>query len=198
MDIPEHESINGQSFKVTKVVDSNSFIIDCNYADYSPYERNGVAKHVKVKQQLSFSPYKAVLESDDSTYHDENLAMLDFCKLENSAWTAKLYKSYGSSDLDEFTQAIEDYEEKERFKKLAEAFNFGFDTSVGPLCAFLGGLVAQEIVKAITGKFTPIRQEMYIDVMELYNKDKSDEQDGEVDRYSSLTKVFGRAFVEKI
>ena len=27
-----------------------------------------------------------------------------------------------------------------------------------PLCAFLGGVVAQEALKALTGKFTPINQ----------------------------------------
>jgi len=27
-----------------------------------------------------------------------------------------------------------------------------------PLCAFLGGVVAQEALKALTGKFTPIHQ----------------------------------------
>ena len=63
---------------------------------------------------------------------------------------------------------IEDYEEKERFKNLAEAFKAGFYCAIGPLCAFIGGIVAQEIVKAITGKFMPIKQEMYLDIMELY------------------------------
>jgi len=27
-----------------------------------------------------------------------------------------------------------------------------------PLCAFLGGMVAQEALKALTGKFTPVNQ----------------------------------------
>ena len=34
--------------------------------------------------------------------------------------------------------------------------------------------MAQEIVKAITGKFMPIKQEMYLDVMELFNRDAND------------------------
>ena len=52
--------------------------------------------------------------------------------------------------------------------KLASAFDHGFDCSIGPLCAFLGGIVAQEIVKAITGKFSPIKQEIYLDIVELF------------------------------
>ena len=40
-----------------------------------------------------------------------------------------------------------------------------------PICAFLGGVVAQEVVKGITQKFMPIRQEMYFDAIELYQDD---------------------------
>ena len=42
--------------------------------------------------------------------------------------------------------------------------------SVNPVCAFIGGFVAQEIVKAITGKFTPISQWFYYDALELFPK----------------------------
>lgn len=36
-----------------------------------------------------------------------------------------------------------------------------------PLCAFIGGFVAQEIVKAMTNKYTPLNQTMYYDSSEL-------------------------------
>ena len=36
-----------------------------------------------------------------------------------------------------------------------------------PLAAFFGGFVAQEIVKAITGKFSPTNQFFYYDAMEV-------------------------------
>ena len=37
-----------------------------------------------------------------------------------------------------------------------------------PIAAFLGGVVSQEIVKAITQKFTPINQIFYYDCAELF------------------------------
>lgn len=36
-----------------------------------------------------------------------------------------------------------------------------------PLCAFQGGVVAQEVVKAITQKFSPIGQMFYYDALEV-------------------------------
>ena len=65
-------------------------------------------------------------------------------------------KKFKAKVLEEANK-IEDYEEKERFKNLEVAFSYGFNCSIGPLCAFAGGVVAQEIVKAITGKFMPIK-----------------------------------------
>ncbi len=40
--------------------------------------------------------------------------------------------------------------------------------SFPPLAAFLGGVVSQEIVKAITQKYMPIKQLFYYDCAELY------------------------------
>lgn len=37
----------------------------------------------------------------------------------------------------------------------------------GPLCAFFGGFTAQEVIKAITGKFSPTYQLFYYDAIEL-------------------------------
>lgn len=68
-------------------------------------------------------------------------------------------------------------------------FSHGFKCSIGPLCAFVGGVVAQEIVKAITGKFMPIKQEMYVDITELYEEPSTEDKAKAKEpksRYSSL------------
>jgi ubiquitin-activating enzyme E1 len=38
--------------------------------------------------------------------------------------------------------------------------------SLSPLCAAIGGIAGQEVIKGITGKFTPLRQWMYLDASE--------------------------------
>ena len=90
-------------------------------------------------------------------------------------------------------------DEKKGFQKLVAAYQRGFDCSIGPLCAFVGGVVAQEVVKAITGKFMPIKQEMYLDVMELVDDSiETEPLDVPQNRYNSLRKCLGASFVEKI
>ena len=74
-------------------------------------------------------------------------------------------------------------------------FDRVFECSIGPLCAFIGGVVAQEIVKAITGKFMPIKQEMYLDIMELVPEELEPPKPAQKTRYSSLEKFFGEQFV---
>jgi hypothetical protein len=41
------------------------------------------------------------------------------------------------------------------------------NVNLAPLCAFLGGVIAQEIVKAMTQKFFPVKQVAYITCSEL-------------------------------
>ena len=53
--------------------------------------------------------------------------------------------------------------EEEFIKKFSCVCSYSFS----PLCALTGGIVAQEIVKAITGKHTPINQILYYNCTEL-------------------------------
>ena len=43
--------------------------------------------------------------------------------------------------------------------------------SFAPLCAALGGFVAQEGLKALTGKFTPLNQMIYLDSVDVISKE---------------------------
>ena len=75
---------------------------------------------------------------------------------------------------------------------MVSAFYQTNHTSFGPIAAFMGGVVSQEIVKAITQKFTPINQFFYYDLSELYNghdinREKEwDQLDSNGDRYVSI------------
>lgn len=51
---------------------------------------------------------------------------------------------------------------------LENVVNFAF-CHISPIAAFLGGVVAQKVVK-FTGKFTPIRQWLYFDAFETLLK----------------------------
>jgi hypothetical protein len=59
------------------------------------------------------------------------------------------------------------FEELKRDLKTFFKFSFTCQGTFNPLCAFYGGYVAQEIVKAITGKFTPTNQLFYYNATEV-------------------------------
>jgi hypothetical protein len=73
-------------------------------------------------------------------------------------------------------------EDLDKSKKMAEIFWQTGRSYMPPLCAFLGGVVAQEVVKGITQKFTPIKQEFYFDAIELYQESPN----SSATRYRSL------------
>jgi len=50
---------------------------------------------------------------------------------------------------------------------VVEAFSKTCRGDISPMAAFLGGIVAQEAMKAISGKFTPIQQFFYFDCLEV-------------------------------
>uniref|UniRef100_A0A8C1W091 E1 ubiquitin-activating enzyme n=1 Tax=Cyprinus carpio TaxID=7962 RepID=A0A8C1W091_CYPCA len=74
---------------------------------------------------------------------------------------------------------------------------------LAPVSAFIGGLAAQEVVKACSGKFTPLRQWLYFDALECLPQ----ENDGVLSedacapresRYDGQISVFGSAFQDKL
>merc|ERR1719219_1607614 len=76
---------------------------------------------------------------------------------------------------------------------------------VSPMNAFVGGLVAQEVMKACSGKFMPIRQLMYFDALECLpdQPDKISLLTAESckpvgNRYDGQVAVFGKEFQDKI
>src|ERR1019366_322840 len=72
---------------------------------------------------------------------------------------------------------------------------------LSPMAAFFGGLAAQEVLKAVSGKFHPINQWLYFDSLESLptNSARSEELCKPLNsRYDGQIAVFGREFQEKL
>lgn len=63
---------------------------------------------------------------------------------------------------------LKDEKAEKKVANYVYTFSLTSRYSFPPIAAFLGGVVSQEIVKAITQKFTPIHQNFYYDCIELY------------------------------
>lgn len=73
---------------------------------------------------------------------------------------------------------------------------------LNPMNAAIGGVVAQEVMKACSGKFHPIVQWLYLDAVECLPKDRSaltEENCKPVgSRYDGQVAVFGREFQKRL
>jgi len=73
---------------------------------------------------------------------------------------------------------------------------------LAPVNAVIGGFVAQEVLKACTGKFNPLQQHLYFDALEALPDTKPTEADCApslpASRYDGQIAVFGREFQRKI
>ena len=75
--------------------------------------------------------------------------------------------------------------------------------SAVPVDAVIGGVVAQEVMKACSGKFSPIFQWLYFDALECLPEDvalplTAEECQPRGNRYDGLTSIFGQQFVERL
>lgn len=88
----------------------------------------------------------------------------------------------------------------ETSRGLIGALASGSSAELAPMTAFLGGVVGQEVLKACSGKFTPINQFLYFDAVEcLPDGEVAPEQCRPVgSRYDGQIAVFGRDFVRRL
>jgi len=85
--------------------------------------------------------------------------------------------------------------------RIAKQLASGSRAVLSPICATLGGIVGQEVLKACSGKFTPIKGFLFIDADECLPEDllPADEvTPSGTSRYDSQVAVFGRSIQSKI
>ncbi|KAI5151426.1 ubiquitin-activating enzyme E1 [Enteropsectra breve] len=124
---------------------------------------------------------------------------IDFVGLEEAIERDDLVVSFGDEkhayDLHAiYCGGISSNEHSEEFKKLKNRFEATKGCLIAPMCSIVGGYVAQEILKAASGKFTPLKQFFYFD--EPYDAPHSEANSD--DRYADISQIFGKDNFEKL
>ena len=85
-------------------------------------------------------------------------------------------------------------------EKTVQELSFQAAGELAPINAVIGGFVAQEVLKAISGKFTPVVQHLYFDSLESLPDELPTEADTQPlnSRYDGQIAVFGKKFQDKI
>jgi len=174
----------------------------------------GYITQVKKPVTLSFQTYEEALENPTE------LMMSDFAKFDRPPLLHLCYKALDAymekhggdlpnpGKIEEANEVVElckslDTEGiyNDKMESLVKHFASGSKAVLSPMCAALGGIVGQEVLKACSGKFTPIKGFLYFDADECLPDDLLPEEEVTptgTSRYDSQIAVFGKAMQEKI
>lgn len=208
--------LNGtDKLRKVKVLSPFTFSIG-DTSDLSRYETGGVFEQVKQPKKFAFKKLADSLKSPEFVISD--FAKMDRMPQILAAFTALAKcrsspdfvpgRPRNSEDAKKFVDQVrtlinEDalVSEMEIDESLITEFGSQLSGYLAPMCAVIGGLVAQEVLKASSGKFGPIVQHFVFDSLESLPADLSPVEADfapQGSRYDAQIAVFGSAFQERI
>ncbi|XP_047439241.1 ubiquitin-like modifier-activating enzyme 1 isoform X2 [Mugil cephalus] len=203
--------LNSMSPVEIKYCSAYSFSIG-DTSGFSDYQRGGVATEVKQPCKLSFKRLsEALLDHELLTWNDfgkiskHTTLHLAFQALHSFAKREKrLPNPWCQSDADSLLAIVRELNTAAQVEQLDEAvvrrLSYTARGDLAPVNAFIGGLAAQEVIKACSRKFTPLKQWMYFDALECLPEEDHQltECSTKGTRYDGQIAVFGPAFQEKL
>ncbi|CAG5089375.1 Similar to UBA1: Ubiquitin-like modifier-activating enzyme 1 (Oryctolagus cuniculus) [Cotesia congregata] len=205
--------LNNCEPKKIKVLGPYAFSID-DTSSFSEYVRGGIITQVKMPKVVNFKELGESLRQPEFIMtdfgkfdHPEQLHLAFITLHEYVKTHGKFPRAWNQEDADAFVALAETVKAKhgietEVKKELLETFAKISVGNFNPMNAIIGGIVAQEVMKACSGKFSPIFQWLYFDAIECLPQDRSEivEEDcmPRNCRYDSQIAIFGRKFQSKI
>ncbi|KAK3930977.1 Ubiquitin-like modifier-activating enzyme 1 [Frankliniella fusca] len=177
--------------------------------NFTEYIRGGIVTQVKMPKVVNFKPLKTALQEPEFVMTD--FGKFDYPAQLHVAYTTlhkfeaehgRLPNAWNTSDADEFVKLAkqEGGSDAEINSELLSKFAKVCKGSLSPMNATIGGIVAQEVMKACSGKFHPIYQWLYFDAIECIPPSGVTEEDAKSlgNRYDGQTAVFGQQFQKKL
>ena len=178
------------------------------------YQRGGLFTQVKVPKTIDFEPLSTQLEkpelmvSDFAKFDRPQQLHLGFQALHRFAQRhqGQLPTPHGEKDATEVWEdaralAGKGEETIELDEKIIRELAYQARGDLSPMAAFFGGLAAQEVLKAVSGKFHPIKQWLYFDSLESLPTavERSEETCRPLKtRYDGQIAVFGKEMQSKL
>uniref|UniRef100_A0A8C9K7G7 Ubiquitin-like modifier-activating enzyme 1 n=1 Tax=Panthera tigris altaica TaxID=74533 RepID=A0A8C9K7G7_PANTA len=208
--------LNGSQPMEIKVLGPYTFSI-CDTSNFSDYIRGGIVSQVKVPKKISFKSLLASLAEPDfvmtdfakysrpAQLHIGFQALHQFCaqhgrppRPRNEEDATELVTLARAVNARALRAVQQDSLDEDLIRKLA----YVAAGDLAPINAFIGGLAAQEVMKACSGKFMPIMQWLYFDALECLPEDKEalteDKCHPRQNRYDGQVAVFGSDLQEKL
>ncbi|XP_036159818.1 ubiquitin-like modifier-activating enzyme 1 isoform X3 [Myotis myotis] len=208
--------LNGNRPMEIKVLGPYTFSI-CDTSNFSDYIRGGIVSQVKVPKKISFKSLLTSLVEPDfvmtdfakfsrpAQLHIGFQALHQFCAQHGQP--PRPHNKEDATELVALAQAVnaralpgvqQESLDEDLIRKLA----YVAAGDLAPINAFIGGLAAQEVMKACSGKFMPIMQWLYFDALECLPEDKEALTEDKClprhNRYDGQVAVFGSDMQEKL
>ena len=180
-------------------------------SQYGRYKNGGIFTEVKMPKTLEFKSLRDSLAKPE-------LLVTDFAKFDRPAqlhlgfqalqqFTERhqgaLPRSRNEKDATDFMALVHSLntEKIEIDEVVVKELSYQARGDLSPMNAVIGGLAAQEVLKSVSGKFTPIHQYLYFDSLEsLLDKAELSESLTQAtnSRYDGQVAVFGKEFQTKL
>lgn len=206
------EGLNGAEPRKITVKGPYTFSIG-DVTGLGQYQRGGMYQQVKMPKPINFKDFTASLKEPEFIVSD--FAKFDRPQQLHVGFQAlhafQLSKGRLPNPMDDDDATVllgaarlfikEEKLEIELDEKLLKELSYQARGDLSPMAAFFGGITAQEILKAVSGKFQPIQQWMYFDSLE--SLPTSTKRSPELckplgSRYDGQIAVFGTEYQEKI
>eukprot|EP00798_Chlamydomonas_sp_ICE-L_P022623 gene22623-29766_t len=167
-------------FKVKKCM-AHSFLLDIDTSVYGEYLRGGIVTQVKDTKILAFNTLSKAMKqpgeflvTDFAKFDRPPLLHVGFLALDAfEAETGHAPRPANAEDAKRMLALATAINEKMPSEAKAEINNeiltklaHNANAEISPMTAMFGGIVGQEVVKAVSGKFHPVHQWMYFDSIE--------------------------------
>ncbi|KAL5005528.1 hypothetical protein ScPMuIL_018984 [Solemya velum] len=206
--------LNGKTCEVHVKSPSVFTICDTSGEEFEPYRDGGIACQLKVPKTVTFQSLETQLDCPSvmvpdlgklqapANIHLGILALREFQgshKRLPNVWCQK-----DAAELLSFAELMNvslNPKLEDPDIVALRGLSFTCRGCFAPLCATLGGIVAQEGLKALTGKFTPLNQWLYLDAMEVLNMENNSEPhlfEPRGDRYDPLRICIGESRLKSL
>lgn len=172
-------------------MDKYNFKLKLSNLNVGKYEGNGQVSGVKMPKKISFKSLKESLDNPE-------YIITDFSDFEKPAKFHAMFRSLEQHmNINDFSRKVKSYRDVE--DNLIDKFYHTYQGKLVPMNSVIGGITAQEIAKACSGKFTPIYQYLYYDALDCIPENyKSLQHNTLGTRYDSQIKIFGEEFQHKL
>lgn len=204
--------LNGCAPRKINVIGDFTFSIG-DTSQLGDYVRGGIATQVKMPISMNFKSFSETLfnpnyQAVEYMVPRQQQLHVAFQTIDQfKAEHKRLPKPWNNDDANEFiniaSKVAAAFKIEDLDKNLMSIISKTAAGELAPMQAVIGGIVAQEVMKACTGKFMPINQWFYYDSFECLPEDEADYPSEQAcqpinSRYDRQLAVFGNGVQEKL